>query len=205
MTPAIPDIAAKRIVVLDDNRNFQNMMRGMLRAFGFRNVDVLSEAAALVTLLEQNHVDLGFFDLVMTGSGGSRTAGIDAVKAVRWSKRIVNRTMPIVLVTGHASRPVVEAASLAGADHVLAKPISPQSLCSVITAMLAQPPRYVASEGDYFGPDLDVVRRRLKRAAAERRPAHQDDPASRPVEPRRAPSIPGLNVPIKDSDAAFLD
>lgn len=203
MKIAIDNPGQIRVVVLDDNRNFQNMLRGLLRGFGIRHVETVSDSVALSTLLTHQHVDLGFFDFILGGAGHPN--GIDAVRETRLSRRVVNRTMPIVLVTGHASRPVIETAITAGADHVLAKPVSPQTVVGVVNAMLTADRGYVAGPDGYFGPDLEAARRRLQRGAARLETLAAPTPAAPAPEPRRSVTVPGLNVPIRDEFTAFLD
>ncbi|MEJ1157970.1 response regulator [Prosthecomicrobium sp. N25] len=201
--PTHLDFSAYRVLVMDDNRNFQNMLRTMLRTFGFRRVDVLSEAAKVLLHLEQNAIDLVFLDLVMTGTGGSRESGLDLIDDIRHDGSLANPMMPIVLVTGHASRPVVERAMSSGADYVLAKPVSPRTVQAAVTAMLGRNLGYVRGRNGYFGPDLEAVRRRLK-GVADVSLRRRKGPAPGPAQPVRT-QLPGMNVPRRMDDVSFLD
>jgi CheY-like chemotaxis protein len=191
--------AERRVLVLDDNKNFQRVMRTILRAVGFRRVDVLSEAPEVLPMLVHQHMDLAFIDMVL---GGSRTDpdGLGLIEDIRHAPDIINRAMPIVLVTGHASRSVVTRAMTCGADHVLAKPLSPSTVLKAVTALLAAGPRYVRGEAGYFGPDLDAARMRIEgRINKLDNRAARPDPAPAPTAAQpRAPSVPGLNVALRD-------
>lgn len=203
--------ADQRVVLLDDNRNFQQVMRTILRSIGFRRIDVLSEADRFISHLEHHHADLAFVDLVMTGTGGSRTAGLTLIEQARRTATLVNRALPIVLVTGHASRSVVASSIGAGADHVLAKPISPRSVFAVARAMAGVVRDYRPGPEGYFGPDRVAARSRLdgrigqiERVVRPTAPVRQAETWT-----RARPHVPGLNVAIRasepDLDAAFLD
>jgi CheY-like chemotaxis protein len=194
-----------RVAIVDDNRNFQNMLRTMLRTFGFRRIDVIGEADKVMTHLEQNVVDLVFLDLVMVATGGSRESGLDLIDEIRHAGNLANRQMPIVLVTGHASRGVVERAMTTGADHVLAKPVSPQAVHGAVKSLLGTMPTYVKGRDGYFGPDIEAARRRLRRATVV---APLRKQIVVPVAPAPAVriAVPGMNVPVREEDdMTFLD
>lgn len=207
-TSAFADL---RVVLLDDNRNFQQVMRTILRSIGFRRIDVLSEADRFISHLEHHHVDLAFVDLVMTGTGGSRTAGLTLIAQARRTATVINRSLPMVLVTGHASRSVVTSSIAAGADHVLAKPVSPRSIVAVARAMMQVVRDYAPGADGYFGPDRVAARVRLDGRIDQMERAVRPAAPSGRAESRTLarPHVPGLNVAIRSSDAgadaAFLD
>lgn len=216
MNQPIPEFGTLRVLIVDENRTFQNLLRSMLRGFGIRRVDVLWDPERVMHLLEGQIVDLAFIDLVVPqDTGGWRKTGMELIADIRHSARLANPYMPAILVTGHSSRPVVEAAVSVGADHVLAKPVSPNAVHAAVRAFAARRPAYVSGPSGYFGPDKEAARRRLRGTGGARLPLLVDRTRrpSAPVrsEPVVAPTIPGLNVPIRLAperdalDAAFLD
>ncbi len=193
-----------RICVVDDNRNFQNLFRTVLRGMGFRRVDVHGDPHEALSLVTSTPVDITFVDLVMP-----RQNGIEWTRSARRSSRLANPTMPIALVSGHVDRRVLEAAVHAGVDDVLVKPLSPATLYRHISRLLRHPVPYVRGPEGYFGPDLRLVRNR---------PAAADPTAGTPMREERtetgrrryARTLPGLHVerprePVYDVDQAFLD
>jgi len=60
------DFADRRVVVVDDNRNFQQVMRVMLRSFGFRRIDVIAEADHFLKVV-QRALDLDGLRVVEAG------------------------------------------------------------------------------------------------------------------------------------------
>lgn len=210
MPDDLAPFADHHIVIVDDNRNFQQMLRAMLRGFGFRRIDTLSEASAFLPHLEHHAVDLALVDLVMTGTGGSRSAGIDLIGAARRSRTVLNRGMAAVLVTGHASRDVVRAAVAAGADHVLAKPLAPRNVLGAIRTILAGRRDYAAGRDGYYGPDVEAAKGRLDRRVRDfvrtgRYVAEPARPAPEAARAARLLQVPGFNVPLRDGETAFLD
>jgi CheY-like chemotaxis protein len=204
------DFAERRVVVVDDNRNFQQVMRVMLRSFGFRRIDVIAEADHFLGHLEHHHVDFAFVDLVMTGTGGSRQAGLSLIRAVRRSPVVVNRAMPMVLVTGHASRGVIVASVEAGADHVLAKPVSPHTVLACLKALKGSERSYGRGADGYFGPDISEARQRLERRLRLSEGRRPEAPRATSLAAPAAGSgrpypVPGFNVPVRDDSSHFLD
>lgn len=189
-----------RICVLDDNRNFQNLMRTLLRAMGFRRVDVFTDPAVARSFVVDTPVDIAFVDLIMAGENG-----IDWVRHIRRSSLLANPVMPIALVTGMVDRRVVDAAIAAGVDDVMVKPLSPTTLHRHTTRLLHHPTRYVRGPDGYFGPDLRGTSNRTERldpSVAGRRTV--------PDQPRLFRTLPGLHVAIHqptvyDGEQTFLD
>lgn len=187
--PTALDLAGFRVAVVDDNRNFRDLLRAMLRAFGVRRVDSIAEPDELIPFLCQNYVDLVFLDLIMPG-----VDGIQLAREIRHKTGVAKRAMPIVLVTGHASRATVVKAVAAGIDDIIVKPVSPQTILRRSRRLLLKPPQYVAGLDGYFGPDT-VERRQAveRRLSADRWRLLKAQPyrvisASLPS----LPNIPGL-------------
>lgn len=198
------NFADVRVCVVDDNRNFQNLFRTLLRGMGFRRVDVFGEASTARAFVTQTPIDLAFVDLVMPGE-----SGIDWIRGLRRSGDLANPVMPIALVSGHVDRRVLEAAVQAGVDDVLVKPLSPAALFRHAQRMLQHPAAYVRGAGGYFGPDLRGVHARHAaadgEAAAGRAPSRVDARRRGPMR-----TVPGLHVEIRrdsdyDNQPTFLD
>lgn len=193
-----------RICVVDDNRNFQNLFRTLLRGMGVRRVDLFGDPEEARAFVTSTPVDLTFIDLVMP-----RQNGIDWVRHTRRSTRLANPTMPITLVSGHVDRRVLEAAVRAGVDDILVKPLAPSTLFSHIRRLLRHPIPYIRGADGYFGPDSRLLQ------AKPKAPEEAQGPSTTPAvatPPRKtyARAIPGLHVerrrePEYTSAPAYLD
>jgi DNA-binding response OmpR family regulator len=141
--------ADTRFVVIDANRNFHAVMRGILRAMGYRRVDAFVAGIEALDQLASAHTDFAFVDVTLADGDG-----LDLIRQMR-HEPLFNPAMPIVLLASQTSRRNIVEAIEAGADYVLAKPISPKVLAQRIPALMAQTRDYVRLASGYFGPDPD--------------------------------------------------
>lgn len=201
--------ARARVAVLDDNRNFQALMRSMLRHLGFRRVEVFGDPGEALTHVTEVGVDLAFVGLVMP-----RQNGIDWVRTVRRRVGLANPDLAIVMVSGHAVRGVLDPAVAAGIDGFLVKPLSPDALARHARHVLCERAAYVSGPSGYWGPETDRTRLRLRQLAGDGRFAPAVDPARRPVpaapRPERTRALPGFDVEIVDrtgyhGEPTFID
>jgi DNA-binding NtrC family response regulator len=102
-----------RIIVIDDEAGFRQMMSEWLRKQGFDASDV-SDGPDLLELLQKNHYDVVILDLVMpTANGLTLTSEI---------RRLCPQTQVVVVSAAADVRVAVEAAR-AGAETCLEKPV----------------------------------------------------------------------------------
>lgn len=196
---AVSDV---RALVLDDNRNFQQILRTLLRQIGFRQIDLFGEPEAAERHVRGQAIDLAFVDYAMP-----RLNGLDWIRTVFGGTGPANPDMAVVMVTGHGGRSLVEEAIAAGVDGFLLKPLSPEMLERHVAAVLTR--RRGAAAGRMRAPVFE--RHRIAAAA----PVHPVVPVPVPAVPhvrRRAPlrTVPGLDAgarpPVsKDSGVTFLD
>lgn len=198
-----------RIAVVDDSRNFQQLLRGMLRQIGFRRVEVFGDPAAALAHVVEAPVDLVFVDLVMPGRNG-----VEWVREVRRRPDVANPEMGVVMMSGLAVRGVLEPAVAAGIDAFLVKPIAPDTLLRHARRILFRREPYVAGPAGYWGPDSRELGRRLRALDIGLARRVRSRPASAPPPPSPGGALPralpGLDVEIVDrrryhGDLTFLD
>lgn len=200
-----------RTVVVDDNRNFQTIMRTMLRHFGFRHVEAFADPRDALVYVEENPTDLAFVDHLMPSLNG-----VEWIRRARRITGLANRDMAAVMVTGNANARVLHAALAAGVDDVLAKPLAPDTLLTHIRRVFARPRRYQRGADGYYGPEVGPALQRLRQSMyskfAGTAPVRIVAPAPTPAPaPARAlPKLAGLDVEIRnrtsyDDDALYLD
>lgn len=193
-----------RLIVVDDNRNFQILMRTMLRHLGFRHVEVFADPGEALSHVVDNAVDLALVDLFMPGIDG-----LQWVRRVRRLAGVANPDMGVIMVTGHAVRRIVVEAVAAGVDAVLVKPLSPDILMRHMRQVLTTRPAYVRRAGGYWGPDATATLARLRGDVVPVAPAPVIEHVPAAAERGRR-SLPGLDVEIVDrnryhADALYLD
>jgi diguanylate cyclase (GGDEF)-like protein len=120
--------APGRILVVDDERFFQELFRGVLQAAGHQARAVASGAEAL-ELLAREHVDLLLTDMVMPV--------MDGVTLVREAKKR-DPDLEAVAITGHDDVRLAVQAMKAGCADFLTKPVDRDELVGVCEKALAR-------------------------------------------------------------------
>ena len=147
-----------RFAIVDGNRNFHNLFRGVLRSLGWRRIDEFYSIDHALAHVRSTYVDLTFTDIRLPDGNG-----VDLIRLAR-HRPLANPTMPIVLLTSFTSKYNIEQAVMAGADLVVAKPIIPKLIAERIEALTSRDQDYVRAGNGYFGPvpDLDTRRRAVR-------------------------------------------
>jgi len=141
-----PQIAALRILVVDDDHHMRKVVRTMLTAIGVRTVYEAGDGAAGLEAVRKNNPDLVIVDWEMPNIDGAQFT-----RMVRSPGTFPMPDVPIIMLSGHGDRwRVVEAARI-GAHEYLLKPVSIQALHDRIVAIIGRPRPTVQLEG-YYGP-----------------------------------------------------
>lgn len=148
------DLSAVRTLIADDNPHMADLLRPILGAAGFRNLQVVHAAEDAYALLKRTPVDLLLTDLFMPPADG-----VELTRWIRWRQDSPNPYLPILVVTAHSARATVLKARDAGASAIVAKPIAIGTLFKALNEVILRPRPFVRTP-DYRGPD----RRRLQRA-----------------------------------------
>ena len=121
--------ATGRILVVDDERFFQELFREVLAAAGHQVKAVGSGEEALKRLAEE-HFDLLLTDVVMPGLDGREV--VDALRSRR-------DQLKVLYVSGYTDDSVVRNGIGEAADAFLQKPFTPQILARKVRAILDGP------------------------------------------------------------------
>jgi CheY-like chemotaxis protein len=146
--PKLTDFIARTIIIVDDSPRFRRFVAGMLNDFGFRDIHEFSSTDQAFEFLTNHHVDLVMSDLGMEPMDGFAFAD-----RIRHGGAVINRMVPILLMTGHASRQNVQKAVMAGIDEIAVKPMSSNYLAERLLTVFGRPRVYVKTGSGYFGPD----------------------------------------------------
>ncbi|MFN3252238.1 PleD family two-component system response regulator [Roseibium album] len=117
---AMEDIDA---VVVEDSKPMQTIIRSILLSFKVARVRVFDsvEEALEASLAEPPNV-------ILTDWRMEPTSGYQFLRLVRHRHMEPLCYVPILFITAHGTRPLVDKALRAGAHHVLVKPLSPSTL-----------------------------------------------------------------------------
>jgi two-component system, cell cycle response regulator len=121
-------MATGRILVVDDEKFFQELFREILGAAGHSTRTAASAEEAL-TLLGAEHFDLLLTDIVMPG--------LDGVALVREAKRR-DPDLEAVAITGHEDVKLAVEAMKAGCSDFLTKPVEREELLQVAERVLGR-------------------------------------------------------------------
>jgi two-component system, chemotaxis family, chemotaxis protein CheY len=156
-----PRVDAVSILVLDDHRFMQQVMRIILTGLGVKNVVAASNVDDALRLLDNEMFDLVIADYRLKGPSGA-----EFTRLVRGARAGADRFIPIIAYTADTTPQVIRELRDAGADEILGKPVSPRTVCAKINALANARRKFVNAPG-FFGPD----RRRTEKPApgAERR------------------------------------
>src|SRR6185436_10216878 len=147
------DLKAANVLVLDANIEALDGARQMLTGFGARNVHACETADGARRAFHERTFDLMLIDPLLG-------AGEDGFSLIAWMRReeaSPNRCAPIIAVLGHNTMANVTAARDAGANFVVAKPMSPETLLQRIVWVAREQRQFIVAP-NYVGPD-----RRFKR------------------------------------------
>jgi len=134
-----------RALVVEDNVHMRSLLRSLLVALGVKEIIEAAGGEEALDILSASAIDLILTDLSM-----QQMDGIALTRTVRQSA--TNPYVPIIMVTGHTERHLVEAARDAGVTEFLAKPITVHNLFLRISEVVERPRDYIRCD-DYFGPD----------------------------------------------------
>ncbi len=119
------------VAVVEDSRPMQTLLRSMLAAHKVARIRVFdaAEAAFQSMLNEPPHLIIADWKM-------KPVSGYQLLRAIRHKDIAPLCTVPVVMISGHATRGLVEQAYQAGAHSFLVKPIAPAILHRAIMRVL---------------------------------------------------------------------
>lgn len=135
------------ILVADPNAYLRRVVNGMLRGFGANKVLEVENALGLFQALSSQKVDILLCDTRLPPHGG-----LNLTRTIRRNADNENRALPILLMSSDTNEATIKDARDAGANIVVAKPMSPNSLYARL-GWIAFNPRPFIDTASYFGPD----------------------------------------------------
>jgi two-component system, chemotaxis family, chemotaxis protein CheY len=145
-TPTI-NLKGLAFLVADPNPYFSRIVIGLLRSFGATNATEVRNSFDAIQILNSQKVDILLCDDKLPPHGG-----LQVTYAIRRKANNENRTVPILIMAGNTRESLIKVARDAGANMVIAKPISPASLYDRLT-WIAFNPRQFVDAPNYYGPD----------------------------------------------------
>ena len=141
------DLKDLSVLVVEDVDHFRELIVTILNTLEIENVIEARNGLEAIDALKKNRVDFVFMDWKMAGLDG-----IECVKLIREGTAKSGPYIPVIMITGNASKELFALARDAGVNELLVKPISARSLLSCFIRVLERENVFVNAK-DYFGPD----------------------------------------------------
>lgn len=119
-----------RVLVVDDNLNFCEILGTILQGVGITSLTVVHDVAAAKVVLADTDLDLLICDWHI-GAG----SGLDLVKWLRREDGLAE--LPVLMLSGHERMVNRDAALLSGADEFMEKPVSARGLLVCLARLAA--------------------------------------------------------------------
>ena len=130
------ELAALKVLVVDDNAAAREIMQGILGSLQMRTLCAVSAPAAIVEL-EQAEAAGDAYQLVLMDWIMPSMNGLDAIRAIR-ANPAISRTLSIVMVTAYNRDDLLAQAADLSDLGVLEKPVTPSSVLDAIVSGLHQ-------------------------------------------------------------------
>lgn len=147
MTTAAINIKGLVFLVADANPYFSRIIVGLLRSFGANAVTEVRNSFDAIQMLSSQKVDILLCDDKLPPHGG-----LQVTHAIRRKHDNENRTIPILIMAGDTRESLIKIARDAGANMVMAKPVSATGLYDRLAWMAFSLRQFVETE-TYYGPD----------------------------------------------------
>jgi CheY-like chemotaxis protein len=135
------------VLLIDDNPQALEALSSMFRGFGVLKQYKCSSASEAMHFVKTQNLDLIVVDSAMPD--------MDGYDFVSWLRRDAPPEAiftPVIMLTGHAARSMIEKSRDSGANFVVTKPFTPQVLLQRIY-YVAKDERQMVRCDTYVGPD----------------------------------------------------
>ncbi len=157
------------VLVLDQSRETRQMIRGLLKSLGIRNIYLGEDGVEGIKTLKQTNIDIVVCGLDMPTLGGR-----DFVRILRREHMHGNQKVPVLLLTSATKIGVIKDARDSGVNEMVAQPFSSQSFIKHFLAALDDHREFINGKGRYFGPD----RRHEEVRVEQDRRSHDEEQAA---------------------------
>lgn len=144
MAPILSEKARPRVLVVDDNRDNLETMRGMLQSRGYRAYTVASAEEA-EQHIRRNPPDVILLDVMLPGKSGYQLCQ-------ELKSNSATRLIPVIIITGLSDRDSRLRGINAGADDFLNKPTYPEELFARVNSLVRL--KHFTDELDHAGAVL---------------------------------------------------
>ena len=141
------DLSKRRLhaIVVDDNEHMRVLLHRLLQRIGIQSTEYGDGNSALIAISEFKP------QLVLTDLTMKPMDGLALVHTLRRLSDQQVQTTPVIMITGHADRHVVQSARDSGVNELLVKPITERGLHQRVQEVIFRPRPFIFGP-DYYGP-----------------------------------------------------
>ncbi|MCC7232338.1 MAG: tetratricopeptide repeat protein [Bacteroidia bacterium] len=144
------DVSSVRVLIVEDNKINQLLVRNMLKKFGFEFFESAENGKQALEKLEENEYDIILMDIQMP-----EMDGYEITREIRLNMRKEVCNLPIIALTADASEREKKRARETGMNDYVVKPYTPEDLFSVLLKFI---PR--EKKGEVISNDKAAVYRK---------------------------------------------
>jgi DNA-binding response OmpR family regulator len=134
-------------LVVDRNQHMRELMVGILRAFGARDIRWSGNYNDAKEAINAKPPEILFTSWKL-----DPTNGVELTREIRWSDKEALKFIPIIMVSANGEEGKVLQARDAGINEFIVKPYAAATVLSRMHAVIMKPRGYVKTE-TFFGPD----------------------------------------------------
>ncbi len=147
---------ALSVLLVDDAKPMADLLGSILKELGVGKITTHADAKKSMDLLDSiaqmQAAGTPVVDIVISDWRMEPISGVDLLKWIRNHPSDGIRFMPFIMLTAYSDNARVMAARDAGANEVLAKPVSVHNLVRRLLSVIENPRPFVSCP-TYFGPD----------------------------------------------------
>jgi two-component system chemotaxis response regulator CheY len=182
----VKDLRDVHILIIDEKGHGISLLRSILIQLGVKDTIAIRSTEEALKMLRDFKFDVVFCDELAVPLNP-----VGFVKALRRDLETKDVTVPVILVSSGANRKQIELVRDAGANDVVAKPVSAETVERKLRQLFFAPQAFVTAR-TFLGPDRrrSDERRAEPRAGEERRGQREQDANVFVRPPRIKPDTP---------------
>ena len=122
----------EHILLVEDNIINQQVISGIMKKLGYRNLDIVDNGAEAIRALQESRYNVVLMDIQMP-----KLDGLETTRLIRAGRSgVLDDSVPIIALTAHAMKGDREQYIAAGMDDYIPKPIDPARLNTTLNRLL---------------------------------------------------------------------
>lgn len=112
-----------RVLMVEPSRHFVSLLRHILSVGGVKHTNHASDAYGALEIIKSDHIDIVLLDSEITG-----ITAVELTRVIRCASDSPNKNLPIIFLSDRPTRRLIDAATQAGVNYYVRKPVSAHTL-----------------------------------------------------------------------------